>query len=115
MAAHRPRYPNERIGEIRDIAEEQREAAPDTQVRDRFVLQAAVLGDPDAAAALLTDLIDSGHDGTLVSAQIGDSVIYEIHLGPFQTLSQANTAGEAVRRSHDLTPAILVLDQEEPR
>jgi len=40
-------------------------------------------------------------------------VIYEIHLGPYDTLAEANNAGEAVRRSHDLLPAILVIDEED--
>ena len=75
--------------------------------------QAASLSDPEKAAALLTDLIDSGHDGTLVSAPFGDSVVYEIHLGPFATLQHANSVGEAVKRSHGLTPAILVRNGEE--
>jgi len=113
VAAHRARYPNERLGEIGQTLEAQREAAQQVEVRETYVLQAAILGDPDAAAALLTDLIDSGHDGTLVSAQVGDGVIYEIHLGPYDTLAEANNAGEAVRRSHDLLPAILVIDEED--
>jgi general secretion pathway protein D len=113
VAAHRARYPNERMREIRDLNAAERAAALEADdTTDRYVLQAAILGDPDAAASLLTDLIDSGHDGTLVSAQIGDSVIYEIHLGPYQTLGHANTVGEAVRRSHGLAPSILVLDAE---
>ncbi len=114
VSEHRARYPNERVQEIERIrAEERAAAAASTEDGPRYVLQAAILGDPDAAARLLTDLIDSGHDGTLVSAPIGDSVLYEIHLGPFTSLEQANGVGEAVRKSHGLAPAILVLDAEE--
>ncbi len=114
VAAHRARYPNERMSEIRAITEAQRAAEAGARAAaDRYVLQAAILGDPDAAASLLTDLIDSGHDGTLVSARVGDSVIYEIHLGPYETLDHANAVGEAVQRSHGLAPSILVLEGEE--
>jgi len=115
VAEHRARYPNERVKEIERIRAEERAAAAAASATDgpRYVLQAAILGDPDAAAKLLTDLIDSGHDGTLVSAPIGDSVLYEIHLGPFATVEQANAVGEAVRKSHGLAPAILVLEAAE--
>ncbi len=114
LASHRVRYPNERLTEIERIRAEQRaQKAKEGHGEARYVLQAAVMGDPDAAAKLLTDLIDSGHDGTLVSTQVGDSVIYEIDLGPYDTVQDANAVGEAVRRSHGLTPSILVLEDEE--
>ena len=93
-------------------AEERAKAAAIHREGPQYVLQAAVMGDPEAAATLLTDLIDSGHDGALVSSPVGDSVLYEIHLGPFDTLEQANAVGEAVRKSHGLAPAILVLEGE---
>jgi hypothetical protein len=115
IAMHRAQYPTARMQEIERIRAEERAAAAaaSTDGGPRYVLQAAILGDPDAAAKLLTDLIDSGHDGTLVSAPIGDSVLYEIHLGPYSTLTQANAVGESVRKSHGLAPAILVLDGED--
>lgn len=40
-------------------------------------------------------------------------MIYEIDLGPYDTVQEANAVGEAVRRSHGLTPSILVLEEEE--
>jgi hypothetical protein len=114
LAEHARRYPPSRVPEIDAIrAEERAKAAALVREGPHYVLQAAVMGDPEAAATLLTDLIDSGHDGALVSAPVGDSVLYEIHLGPFATLDEANAVGEAVRKSHGLTPAILVVDGEE--
>ena len=115
IAAHTARYPSTRVKEIEAIRAEERAKALEagrTQGPE-YIVQAAILSDPDKAAALLTDLIDSGHDGTLVSAPFGETVVYEIHLGPFETLQHANTVGEAVKRSHALTPAILVLEGEE--
>ena len=101
------------IERIRDEEAAGEEAAAASRAFDRYTLQAAILSDPQAAQDLLTDLIDSGHDGTLVSAQFGDSVIYEVHLGPYATLDDANRIGEAVRRSHGLAPAVLIRDEEE--
>ena len=116
IGEHRGRYPSERMQEIERLREERDadEAASGTSaVFDRYMLQAAILSDPQAAQELLTDLIDSGHDGTLVSAQFGDSVIYEVHLGPYATLDDANRMGEAVRRSHGLAPAVLIREEED--
>jgi hypothetical protein len=115
VAAHAARYPSSRLEEIEQVrADERAKALEASRTRGpEYVVQAASLSDPDKAAALLTDLIDSGHDGTLVSAPFGDSVVYEIRLGPFATLQEANSVGEAVKRSHGLMPAILVRDGEE--
>jgi cell division septation protein DedD len=84
-----------------------RRTRPRTPRGPEYIVQAATLSDPDKAAALLTDLIDSGHDGTLVSSPFGDTVVYEILLGPFATLQQANSvgeAGEALARTHARDP-----------
>ena len=80
-----------RLREIERVRGEQRAAAAAAASRSGpvYVVQAAVMGDADGAATLLTDLIDSGHDGTLVASQIGESLLYEIRLGPFATLSDA--------------------------
>ena len=112
LAGHTARYPVSRVKEIEDIRGEERAktAAAARATGPQYIIQAAILSDPDKAAALLTELIDSGHDGTLVSSPQGDRVVYEIHLGPFASLDQANAVGKAVQKSHGLTPAILVVE-----
>jgi alkanesulfonate monooxygenase SsuD/methylene tetrahydromethanopterin reductase-like flavin-dependent oxidoreductase (luciferase family) len=107
------RYPVERMREIEQQKseellrqEEERAAALNAP---QFFLQAAIFGDADAAAAMLTDLIDSGHDGTLNAQESGDAVLYELQLGPYSTLREAELAAGVVRRSHGLTPSVLVL------
>jgi general secretion pathway protein D len=114
LAAHSVQYPVGRLKEIEAIRSEQRAKALEAgrTKGPRYLIQAATLSDADKAAALLTDLIDSGHDGTLVSSPLGDSVVYEIQLGPFETLEQANAVGAAIRKSHNLTPAIVVVEGE---
>jgi hypothetical protein len=77
-----------------------------------YFLQAAIFGDADAAAALLTDLIDSGHDGTLIAQEAGDSVLYELQLGPYASLQEAEAAAGVVRRSHGLSPSVIVLKSD---
>jgi general secretion pathway protein D len=118
MAGHSVRYPRERIGEIGRLREEERARLEAERMAAEhapaYYLLAAILADADAAAALLTDLIDSGHDGTLVSRESsGGAVIYEIHLGPYASVEQAKDMGEAVARSHDLSPAVILSEPEE--
>jgi hypothetical protein len=35
-------------------------------------------------------------------------VLYEIRVGPYDNLADAQRAGEAIRRSEGLTPALLI-------
>ncbi|MGH0032059.1 MAG: type II secretion system secretin GspD [Myxococcota bacterium] len=117
MVGHMARYPSERMREIEaerraefERLERERAAASE---EPRFFLQAAIFGNADAATALLTDLIDSGHDGTLIAEESGGSVLYELHLGPYESLREANNASSVVQRSHGLSPSVIVVEPEE--
>jgi hypothetical protein len=79
----------------------------------QFFLQAAIFGDADAAQAMLTDLVDSGHDGTLISQESEGAVLYELQLGPYPTLKEAQTIASVVQRSHGLTPTVIVVEPED--
>jgi hypothetical protein len=63
---------------------------------------------------MLTSLIDSGHDGTLVAAESPSGVLYEIRLGPYATLEDAHTAEGVIRRSHGLSPQLLLVEPPAP-
>jgi len=112
IAGHSARYPKERTGEIEAsrLAAEAEEAArlAANAKRPNYYLKVAVFGDPKAAATLLTDLVDSGHDGTLESTESAGSLVYEILLGPYVSLDDADAISEVVQRSHGLTAEILV-------
>ncbi|HEX5066962.1 MAG TPA: type II secretion system secretin GspD [Myxococcota bacterium] len=118
IAAVTAQYPLERMREIETQEEEKRakqEADRQAALRaPEYYLQAAIFGDADAAAALLTELIDSGHDGTLVASESASGVLYEIRLGPYETLDEAKTADAVVRRSHGLSPQLLVVEPPAP-
>ena len=118
LAGHTARYPLERMREIEEteLAEMARIEAERAAAEraPSYYLQAAVFGDADAAAAMLTDLIDSGHDGQLVSEESGDEILYELHLGPYPTLQEAQTMAAVVRRSHGLDPAVLIVEPDAP-
>ena len=111
LAGHIARYPHERVGEIdasRRAAEAEATARASNDQQPRYYLEVAVFGDPEAAAALLTDLVDAGHDGTLESTDVSGSLLYEIVLGPYESLDDATAISQVVRQSHDLDPSILV-------
>jgi general secretion pathway protein D len=111
------KYPLERMREIEATQTSERERIEAEQRAAEhapaYYLQAAVFADPDAAAELLTDLIDSGNDGTLVAAESASGVMYEIRLGPYETLDDARRAEAVVRRSHGLSPQVLLVAPEE--
>jgi hypothetical protein len=114
---HEARYPLERMRQIeeqRDVERLEKEAAA-RRTGAGFLVQAAVLGDEQSAMDTLTRLVDAGYDGTLVSATLGTTVVFEVRVGPFETLDEAQRAGEAIRRSEGLTPAVIVLPPEEPQ
>jgi general secretion pathway protein D len=117
IAGHTARYPVERMREIEQEKDEERarlDAERSAAVRAPvYYLQAAIFGDADAATAMLRDLIDSGHDGALVSQESGGTVLYELQLGPYPSLAEAETSGTVVRRSHGLSPSVLVVYPEE--
>jgi general secretion pathway protein D len=117
VVGHSARYPVERMAEIERARSEERarlEAAAAAEARAPvYFLQAAIFGDADAAAALLTDLIDSGHDGALIAQESGDGVLYELQLGPYASLAEAESAAGVVRRSHGLAPSVIVLKPED--
>jgi hypothetical protein len=105
------RYPLERMHEIEQQKSEARARALAEAGRpgERYFVQAPVLGDENAAMQLLTELVDAGFDGTLVSNQTGSGVVlYEIRLGPFDTLEEAQKVGTVVQSAHGLTSSVLV-------
>ncbi len=111
---HEARYPLERMREIeeqRQLERLEKEAAA-RRAGAGYLVQAAALGDEQAAMQTLTRLVDAGYDGTLVSAQVGAAVVFEVRVGPYQSLEDAQRAGEAIRRSEGLTPAVIVLPPE---
>jgi hypothetical protein len=62
------------------------------------------------ARSRLTELVDAGFEGSLLSSPKGGRVLTELRVGPFPTLSQAEKVSETLRRSYDLTPQVI----EEP-
>ncbi len=116
LLKHESRYPPERMKEIDEAeraAREAAEAAAREQARAEYYVQAALLADESEAIETLTDLIDSGWDGSLISGEYGGEVVFEVRIGPFESLKEANRAASVIRRSHGLEPAVMIQSSEE--
>lgn len=114
---HTLRYPLERLDEI----EEQRRLEKiETQRRREAELWGpqyrvhAIVADQEAAAALVTAIIDLGYDATLVSSSTGTGVVLEIRVGLFESTRQAESVLIILQRSMQLDPYIVVVERSKP-
>ena len=109
---HEQRYPLQRMKEIEDQQaakrEDARAAAEAAKHGPRYAILAAVYRDQKAAAGKLTELLDAGYDGTLVSSESGGSVVYEIRLGPYPDQKTAEQAADTLRSAYGLAPSVMV-------
>jgi general secretion pathway protein D len=111
------RYPVGRIDEIEAqdaIDRSERETARLAALHaPEFAVQAIVGNDVDDAIHSLQELIDEGYDGTLVSNDVGGSVYFELQIGPFKTIDEAERASEIVEDVHGLEPSVVIVTEEE--
>ena len=116
ILAHGARYPLERMREIEGEQSAERERleseAAAGQRTPRYYVQATVTGDEAAAIRTLTELVDAGYDGSLISGDVGGSVLYEVRLGPYPSIDEAQQVGGIIRRSHGLAPSVMVAPEE---
>jgi general secretion pathway protein D len=112
LVKHSDRYPLDRMREIEEQSAESKrraaEAAEAARHRPGYAVLAAVYRSEEAAAQLLTELVDAGYDGTLVASESGGGLLYEIRLGPFPELADAQLAAEAIGGAFGLTPSVVV-------
>jgi general secretion pathway protein D len=119
LREHRERYPVERMSELEASSQAEREAtalgeAEPSPAAPRYGVHAATFGDEGAAMATLQQLIDAGHDGTLRTEQRSGTVLYEIHLGPFDSAEAAEAEAAAIAQSFGLAPQVTLLREEQP-
>jgi general secretion pathway protein D len=118
LVAHSKRYPLERMREIEEAAAEQRRLRDEAEAArlrlPQYEVLAAVYRSERAATELLTDLVDAGYDGTLVSTDSAGSVLYEIRIGPFAEMDEAQRASESIAGAYGLSPTVVVGKPGEP-
>jgi general secretion pathway protein D len=113
---HSLRYPIERLNEIEAKRTSDRielERLREIEINGpRFMVRAVLVND-DRAAQTVTEINDLGYDATLVSSLGENGIVSEIHVGPFDSLGQAESAQVVFERSMKLDPYIVELEPEE--
>jgi general secretion pathway protein D len=103
-------YPLERMLEIEENRRQERdtEAEGEPEAGLRYRLEIGAYDDEGSAMAALTELVDAGYEGRLVSAPAADGVLYELHVGPYQSLDDAERVGDVLRKAFKLDSAVVV-------
>lgn len=109
---HEDRYPLERMREIENRREEEtrrkREEADAALHSPHYSVLAAVFGTEAAATTTLTELVDGGHDGFIVSSDSDGALIFQVLLGPYEDVGVARDTAAAVRAGFGLAPTVVV-------
>jgi len=113
---HEAAYPLERMREIESERQGERaaRAAAAESGGPAYFVEAPVLGDEQAAMDAVKSLNDAGYpDATLVTTALpGGGVAFEVQIGPYEDLEEAQRVGEVVRRAQGLRPAVIVRPPE---
>jgi general secretion pathway protein D len=120
LIEHSERYPIERMREL----EEQRAAKRASHVREienesrsrsqHYAVQVATFLDESQAMETLTTLLDAGYDGTLVSSESGGRVVFNVQLGPFDELWEAERAAGTLDAAYGFSSAVTVVRGDDP-
>jgi general secretion pathway protein D len=114
---HSRRYPVERMREIEEEEAEARRRAEDEAAakltRPSYQVLAALFRDEEPAVELLTDLVDAGWDGTLISGEVAGAVVHEVRVGPFDELEDAEDTAGVIGEAFGLSPSVIVESPKE--
>jgi hypothetical protein len=112
------KHPLERMREIEqergETAERERAEEAAAIHAPQYMLEASLGSHEQTATDLLVELIDAGYDGSLVSSNVGGTLLLDVRVGPYKTIEEAQGAAENIGRVHDVTPAVVVVSPEEP-
>jgi len=79
----------------------------------RWGVLAATFADEAAAATALQQLLDAGHDGTLVSEDRQGTLLYELRLGPYPDQAEAERTAASVREAFRFAPTLYLEESSE--
>ncbi len=104
------RYPLERMLEIEKQKQNGAAAEPETSREPalRYVVVAGIFRDDQAATEALTELLDAGYEGQLVTSADQGKLIFEVRVGPFESYDEAARTAETLGAAHGLEPAVMV-------
>ena len=113
---HTLRYPMDRVDEIEDQRRRNRvetERLRKAAIHGPRYMVHAMLEDDDLATQTVTEIIDLGYDANLVSSFGEAGLVLEVHVGPFDSIGQAESAQTVFQRSMRLDPYIVTVEPEE--
>ncbi len=107
------RYPLARMKEIEAERAQQVAALKDelreAHLPDLYVVTAGAFFDENLAAEKLTILIDRGYDGTLIAAEEDGVVVFELRIGPYESLREAEDAAEVLNEAFGLSTGVMMM------
>jgi hypothetical protein len=115
LLAHEESYPLEQMREIEQREREaaERRAGEAQAPQPAYFLQAGVFRNEAKAVEVLTTLVDLGYDGELQTGEESGQLVYEVRVGPYTDLAEAERAFEVLERSEGLSPSILIQPPQE--
>ena len=85
-------------------AEQERERLP-----NRYIITAGAFRDQEVAKEKLIVLLDRGYDGELRTAVADGAVLFELRVGPYGTLRQAEKTAEVLGDAFGLATSVILL------
>jgi len=119
LGQHADRYPIERMWAIEEKRADERaqrrrqaDEAADANIQ-RYAVNVATYLDEKEAISTLTELVDAGYDGTLISSDSDGTLVFTIQVGPFDDLWNAQRAAQMLDASYGYSSSVTVLRREE--
>jgi len=117
LQEHSEKYPVRRKAEL-DAAQnrlkkekEEMAKANEAQQRTRYLIRAKAFKDEGNATKALTQMMDAGYEGSLVSSQSGTGLTFELYVGPYVDLDRARSTANVLTETYGFSPSIVVVER----
>ncbi|MEZ4354135.1 MAG: type II secretion system secretin GspD [Myxococcota bacterium] len=120
LNAHADRYPIDRMRALEAAQATARDERAASLAREaaagltRYVVTVARYDDETRATETLTDLIDAGYDGTLVTGDARGRLVFTIQVGPYDELWEAERTAETLDAAYGYSSSVTVLREAAP-
>jgi general secretion pathway protein D len=119
LREHASRYTLSRKEELEELLRDREEERVEERLRAGegtttrvFTLRVAIFRDEDSAAEALTTLLDAGYDGSLISGGSDGGLLYELVVGPYTEVEDAQDASYVLSEAYGYDPTIRVVEIE---
>lgn len=115
LQEHSEKYPLRRKTEIdAEHLRQQREKeskASKAQQTTSYIIRTKAFENEGNAAEALTQVMDAGYEGSLVSSQSGTGLIFEMYVGPYMDLDKTRKTAKALSETYGFSPSIVVVER----